>query len=352
MKVSDLSGVIKLVSRISNPSSLTPLYRSIEIGKEQVRCCSEFGNIKIDIDDTGLTGPVLLDANAVQGAANTLPSGGDITFEEQENSIIYRCGTAWGVWNIVGSEHKIPEIDHSKYPWKPEGKLAEALVLASSACQAAAVTYGLYGISIEAHGDELYLMSSNVTALAVAVIPKGSFPFEKLTLRPPVPTIVAMLLASCPDSSLDATEDGIFIKGEWLEAHLPIGTSLEHDLKEFADKYVEETQKATIDTASVKRFLVRARTLTDKNAAFNIALRVENGKLVLSHAGIASSAEEFFLAEGLPSDLNYNKVGIPAEMLSVCLGHVNTAIFDYLKDNQLVLRGVEPNFTYVIGGGD
>lgn len=352
MKVSALSSVTKLLSRISNQSSLTALYRSIELDKAGAKCCSEFGNIAIDLEDTGLSKAVLLDTGSVQGVANSLPADSDITFTEKENKLDWKCGAAKGHWNLVMSDHKIPALNHAEYPWTPNEKLPEALVLASSACQAAAVAVGLYGITIEPNGDNLHFLSSNSISLASAVIEKGTFPTTRITLRPPVPGIIAALITACQNCTLDVTAKGIFIKGDWLKAHLPLGANLEHNLMETAEKYQTVNHTAKIDGNAVKRFITRARSLTDKHASFTVALRVEQGKLVLTHAGIASSTEEFFLAEGLPQDINYNSVALPADMLLISLAHIETVVFDYLKDSTLVLRGTNPEFVYVIGGGE
>jgi len=149
---------------------------------------------------------------------------------------------------------------------------------------------------------------------------------------------------------LDITSDGIFIKGDWLVAHLPLGVNLEHDLKAYANQFQSMNQITPINNGAVRMFINRARALADKNAAFNVTLRVENGQLILSHRSIASSTEEYFLAEGLPTDVNYTPVSLPADLLSLALQHVTILVYDYLQASQIVMRGVDPDFVYVIGG--
>ena len=363
MKVSDLNAVIKLASNISNKSSITSLYRSIELGAELLRCCSEFGNMEIAVPNTGLTAPVLLDGAALQGITGSLPAGGEITLTPNNGKIDYKCGNAKGSLNIVISDHRIPQLNHTTFPWSPPPELANALVLASSACTAAAVSVGLYGIVLEPEGDKLRLLSTNAVALASVVIDKGTFPElsdafldpttkrKKVTLRPPVPAVIAAFISSCPNCTLDVTTDGIFIQGDWLRAHLPVSSNLQHDLKELADKYTLCTQSATINSAAVKMFIGRARALSDKNAFFLVALSVENGTLTLKHASIASTSEEIFLCEGLDPALNYKSVEIDAEMLRVSLPFVTNAIFDYLGESKLILKGTSPEFKYVVSGG-
>lgn len=364
MKVSDLNAVVKLASKISNQSSLTSLYRSVEISKELLRCCSEFGNIEIAVPDTGLTSPILIDAAAIQAVTNSLPAGADITLTPTEGKVSWKCGTAQGTLNLVFSEHTIPQLDHASFPWTPSEDLANALILASSACQAAAVSVGLYGIVLEPVNDKLRLLSTNAVALASVTIDKGTFPelgdfffdptseTKKLTLRPPVPGVLATFISTCPNCTLDVTADGIFIQGDWLRAHLPVSVKLEHDLKKIADEYTGSAQVAAINNAAVKLFITRARALADKNAFFTVGVKLEAGKLILSHNSIASSSEQWFLAEGIDEKLNYESVNIPADMLLVSLPHVKNAIFDYLSQSKLILEGTEPSFRYVVSGGD
>jgi hypothetical protein len=361
MKVSALLAITNILSKISFSSSITSLFRSIEIDKEQIRCTSEFGTAAILCDDTGITKPTLLDTVAVLAVARSLPSDSEITFIEKENRINWQCGAATGRWNIVFSDHQIPALDHQSYPWIPSKSLSDALDLAASACQAHAVSVGLYGIAFKPVGDDLFLLSSNSISLACSKIPRGTFPIlqdgtflrNEVTVRPPVPGIISTFVSVCPNCAIDITKDGIFIQGDWLKAHLPISVPLEHDLKELIDGYKLQTQTTKINGDAVRKFITRARFLSDRNTSFTITVKVEDGKLILSHSGIASSTEEFFIAEGLPVDIKYEQVALSADLLLIALMHVKTIVFDYLnKDGKstLVLRGDEPEFIYVVDG--
>jgi hypothetical protein len=351
MLAKDLVAITKIASKISNPSSLTSLYRAIEIGPETVRCCSEFGNLEMQIQNSGLEKPALLDCEALNGVASTLPKASDIVLVAEGNKIRWSCGSAKGVINEIATDHSIPKLDHADFPWTPPPDLGLALVLASSACQSAAVAFGLYGITMEVEDDKLHLLSSNTWALASSIVEKGSFPTTKVTLRPPVPGLIADLIGSCPNCALDVTGDGIFLKGDWLTAHLPLGSNLERDLKLVAAKFTETKHTAKIDSSAVRKFIARAKVLTDgKNAAFTVKMKVEEGRLILEHAGISSSTEEWFLADGLNPALAFAPVALPADMLLLPLQYVSTAVFDYLDQKRLVLRAETPNFTYVLSG--
>lgn len=352
MKAANLSALAKLAGKISNPSSLSSLYHSIELGPELMRCCSEFGILEIKTDPTGLDKPCLVDAGSVLSIAASLPTTGDVELEEKNNQFHWKSGAAKGHLNLITTDNKIPVIDHKDFPWKPPLTLADALLLASCACQAAAVSVGLYGIVLEPEGQNLHLLSCNSISLAASTVELGTFPGSKITIRPPVPTIISALIRTCPNCMLDVTKEGIFIEGDWLRAHLPLGVNLNQDLLKLAGNFTQKTNTAKIDNAAVKKFINRARALSDKNVSFTVGLRVENGKLALEHRGIGSSTEEYFLAEGLDSTLNFASVALPADMLLLPLGFIENVIFDYLPAQQLVLKGSNPDFTYVVGGGE
>lgn len=363
MLVKKLTAICKLANRISNPSSLTNLYRSIQLDSTSMQCTSEFGNLEIETEDTGLTKPCLLALKDLL-AVKELPQASEIIFTENDNHLAWKCGSATGRWNFVLTDHSIPKINHQTFPWVPPDSLGISLRLASAACQSASVSVGLYGISIEVVGEELFLMSCNSVSLAATKVEKGSFPVDKIVLRPPVPEIIAALVSECPGCRLDITDQGIFIDGGWLKAQLPLGKKLDQDLKKIYDKWTTSAQHtAKIDSGAIKKFIARARILSDKHTSFTISMKIADGKLLLSHSGISSSSEEFFICEGLDPTISFTSsqeveveeenqgVALPAELILVALSFVDEAVFDYLPQNTLVLRGKDPVYTYVLGGG-
>lgn len=352
MKVGILNAILKISSRISNPSSNTSLYRSVELDAESVRCCSEFGNIQIETDSTGLQNPQLIDCNQILTVTNSLPGEAEIEFTEKANKLEWKSGSAKGYFNLVLSDHTIPKLDHATFPWVPPIQLGDALQLASSACTAAAVSVGLYGITIEPDGTDLRLMSCNRISLAASKVELGTYPFQKITLRPPVPGVIAALIQSCPNCLLDVTPQGVFISGDWLSAHLPLGSNLDTDLKKTADKFQNKNHIAKVNGNSVKRFITRAKSLSDRNMTFTVSLKIDEGILSLSHEGISSGSEEYFIAEGLDKTIKYEAVSLLADMLVFPLGFVTDVVLDYLPEQQLVLRGENPDFIYIVGGED
>lgn len=355
MKAKDLSTIVKIASNISNASSLTSLFRSIELGPNSIRCCSEFGNLEIVVEATGLQEPCLVDTDSFMAIVSSLPQSEEVTFKPTPTKIDWVCGSAKGHLGIVQTDHKVPKLSHQNFPWTPPPNFANALILASTACAAAAVSFGMYGITVEPDGDVIRMMSCNTISLAATTVENKDFPTTKITLRPPVPGIIASLLDTCPctfDFVTEGDNKGIFILGNGLMAQLPLGSNLDHDLKAISEKFTTSNHVAKINSASVKKFITRAKSLTDKKSNFLVSLKIEEGKLVLSHSAIASSTEEYFLADGLPADITYQPVELDADMLTLPLSYVQDIVLDYLPQQQLVLKGTNPNFLYVVSGGN
>lgn len=374
MRVGTLTQVVKLASKFSNSSSLTPLYRSVELRDVSIRCCSEFGNIEI-FEPTGLKDSCLLDCESLTSIVASLPQDSEFVMDQKSHRLEWACGDAKGHLNYVQTDATTTKINHPSFPWKPEFAFGDALLLAKSACQMAAVSIGLYGISIEPNGSKLHLLSSNSISLAMSTVDKGAFPAGKIVVRPPVPEIIAYLMRFfAKDIETVDTEgkkkreriqslefdivadggknDGIYILGDQLVAVLPLGRELDHDLKKMAEQFPLTKEVAKINTYEVRKFISRARNLAEKNSDFKIAVKIENGKLVLSHEAIASSTEQWMIAEGMDATQSYDLVSLDGDLLMLPLEFVTVADFGYLKDKQIVLRGENPEFMYVVGGRD
>lgn len=350
MRVGTLNAIMKIAGRISNQSSLSSLYRSVELGPEEVRVMSEFGAAEISVDPTGLAEPSLLDTVSVVAVSSSLPVDADIKMERKNGEVKWSCGTAKGKWNIIQTEHMPDRLNHTSFPWQPAVTFPDALRLASSACSSAAVSFGLYGIEIKPEGDKLRLLSSNQIALAEATIEKGTYPAGSVTIRPPVLGILALLLDSCPNCLVDITENGIFIQGDWLKACVPLGVALEHNLAAIADQFVKQEHKARINGSAVKKFITRCKILSERNTNLMVGMRVDDGKLALEYKGMAAETEEYFLADGLDEKDTFQTVSLPAELLAIPLEHAEAVVLDYLPEQRLLITGSQPDFKFILSG--
>ena len=330
---------------------MIPLSRCVEIGEESIRVSSEYGNVEIAIQPTGLKSPCLINASALEAITSSLPSDSDIELKEKDSALHWKCGGAKGHLSIVPQDNPIKTIVHPNFPWEPPKDFSKSLLLADSICQSVNES-GLYGIMLEPNGTKLNIISSNSASLINIEFEKLSYPIQKrIYIRPPIPPILNTILTVCPKCAIDITPDGIFVLGDWLIGQFPLGNELDHDLKAIAEKYSSSNQVANIDSSAIKKFLVRAKTLAERKTTANIHIRIEQGKLILEYKNLTASSEEYFLAEGLDTSISYSSVALSVEMMMLPLQYVKNMILDYLPESVLVLTGSDPNFRYVIGGG-
>lgn len=358
MQVSTLVSAVKTAAKISNPGSLTPLHRCIELGPECIRACSEFGNIEIFEPVVGVVAPTMLETTALLAVLASLPGTEELTFTVKGTQLHWSSKDARGHWQTVQQEHKIPQLAHQEFPWKPVKDFGKGLVIAASAVQASAVSFGLFGVelridrSVEPH--MLRMISSNSNALAYAEVVAGTLSdglkLTKVTLRPPVPSILAHVMTACKDPMLDITQEGIHLYSEQLVAYFACSTPLEHDLMEVRAKYPNAIHLAEVKSDLLKKFLSRAKSLADKKNAVQIGMKIEGGRLLLEHRGLTASSEEYFLADGLDESVNYASVNMPLDMLLTPLENIDAIVLDYLPQNILILVGVDFGFQYILGG--
>lgn len=350
MRVSEFQKVSKILGRITNNASITNLYRSAEVGIETIRACSEYGNIEFWVEPTGLTNPVLINTAAFIGVSSSLPADAEIAILNKDNQIQWKCGDAKGHWTGQPTDRGIPQISHETFDWAPPKEFGKALQLAASACQAQTVAIGLYGVMLDASGENIRLMSSNSTSFAMASIPKGDYPGGSVTLRPPIPAIIAAILGAEPEARMDVTSEGIFILAPSLVAHLPLAAPLEHDISKIISKFSDNQYPITVDSGAIRKFLNRAKALADKGFPVAVSFRVAEGRLLLEHHSVSASAEEYFLSDGIDPSWTFSSVELPVDLLLIAMEHVTAASLDYLGQNILVLRGENPTFAHIIGG--
>jgi hypothetical protein len=356
MKAKAVADAVSLAAKVSNPQSLTPLYRSIELGPDSIRACSEFGNIEIFQPIGGLAQPVLLDAATLDAVVSSV--GDDIQFSREETKVMWKAGAARGHFMSVQQEHVIPDLGESptanlqRELFNVPPEFADALDIASSACLPSGASVGLFGEELSVRDGKLCFIASNSIALSYAEIPAPPAldPKVKIVLRPPVPNLIGSVLAAAGEPRMEITKGRVFIVGQNLVAEFPGAAPLEHDLYKVINKFEAFQQIAAVSPAAVKKFLARARILSDKRASVKIGLRVEAGKLALEQKGLTSSSEEYFLAEGLDESLIYSSVALPLDMMLLPLANVDGLILDYLPQKTLIFCGEKCNFLYILAG--
>lgn len=350
MKISALKSAMKVVSMITNSSSLVPLYRSVELSPGRMRACSEYGNLEIAME-CDLPRPVLIDCAGVNSVIKTVPSEGDLHCELKGDRICWSSKTSTGYWLRVEQSHQIPLISHPHHPWSPPDDFADALMLAGSAVQSATVSVGLYGIVIEKWGQQLHLASTNDWGLALATMAGADFPTRKITIRPPVHKVLSALLRVCPDAALDLTDDGIFFLSDSIRAYFPASPPLEHDVIGFAHRYARGMKVIDIEASAVQQFITRAAGLKGKQDGFHVKVGLERGNLTLALQTESARTDEYLIAEHIHAGV-FTPIVIDGTWLRIPLQHVRSVVLDYLSENVLVLRGDEHSrmFQFVISG--
>ena len=352
MRVKEFSAAVKLASMVSNNYSMAPAFRGIQLFRDEVFCHSECGKIIVKIEDSNLSEKCLISSSALNAVLNSLPENGDIQFELKD-SLLWKCGTSKGSLSKIFSETPILTIDrhHEAYPWLPNKTVAEALVLASAACQQASVSIGAYGVVLYNREGKLQIMSSNSASLAEATLPSKDYPpIDCITVRPPIPNTLAAIIKYCePEIAVDVTSDGIFVLGKDVMAELSLSLPLSVDLFAVSGKYTERKHVTKVKSEEIRKFLVRANALVDKHDA-TVMLGVEAGQIKLEHKGVAGSSEEYFLADGLDPSISFTGVQLPIYLVATALRGIDSVVLDYLTDKVLVLTGSSPEFKYVISG--
>jgi len=352
MKASILQRASKLLLKFSNNSSMSELFRCMEVSPDGFRAISEWGSIEMWQENPDIKAPILVNTAAFCAVVNSLSPDTELLLDPTPEQLNWKAGSAKGHLAYPSIQQQIPLISSSKnFTWTPPKDFPDALELAVTACQSMTVSIGLYGILVENTNGNIRMTSSNNTSLATSKVSSVGYPTtETLTLRPPVPHILATLLRADSTAKLDVALDGIFVLGSTFVAQLPLSSALEHQLGPVIDKFTTENDVIKINPKAISTFLARAKALTDKSIPVEVTLSIGAGNLVLKQTGGAASSEEFFLAEGISAEKNFNSVVIPLALLLPSLEHSDRAVLDYLKDNILVLRGDAPTFTHIIGG--
>jgi len=351
MLIGELQKAAKLVQLVSNVISISDLFKCVELSSTSLRACSEFGNVKYAISMPEITAPKLVNTAAFFAVINNLATSGEIHFKLTETHLEWKAGSAKGKWAFAAVDGTIPEITHTEFPWVPSEFFADALILASGACQSATVSVGLYGMNIEPKDGKLRLVSSNMISLAIAYVGLDGYPkTDAITVRPPIPRILSTLIKTTTNGRLDVTDDGFYFTSDEVIAQLPRSVPLEHDLDGVLSKFSTAVDTIPISNAAIAQFLNRAKALADKGVAPEISFRITNGSIVLEQKGISNTSEEYFLAEGIDATKEFNSVVLPINLMVDALKNVDEAILDYLPNNVLVLRGVAPEFMHIIGG--
>lgn len=353
MQVQALQKALNVVLNIPSATSFSEVFRGLELSNKCIRAVSEYGNIEYWIDIPEITSPVRINAGAFDSVIRSLPGSSDVALKINPTQLDWSCASARGHWSYLSADAPIPNIDPGNVPfdWQPGPEFAEAMEVASSASQVMTVSVGLFGVVTELLGDKLRISASNTVALSTSTVDAVKYAgLQTFTLRPPTTTTLIKFLRQEPTAKVVVTDVGIFVLTDNFVCHLPLSPPLERSLADVINAHSAATQTLKINTDAIKQFLVRARGLLEKNSSGDVSLKVTGGKIILEHVGLASRAEEYFLAEGGDPTKEFDSVLLPIKVMITALSHVDTVVLDYLGQNRIILRGSKPDNTQIIGG--
>src|SRR5215469_14050863 len=176
MKVENFQSAMKLASKVSNPTSLTPLYRCVELGPDTLRACSEFGNIEIAIGETRFDKPALIECEVFSNLFRSFANNTDVYLTRTSDRLLWETESGGGELIIVAPDDQIPPLTHKNYPWTPPKAFAKALIRAQLACRAATVSAGMFGVVVVRTDEDLRLLSCNSISLSAVTLEDNGFP--------------------------------------------------------------------------------------------------------------------------------------------------------------------------------
>lgn len=337
MKVSALAPALKVASLISHSKSPATLYRCVEISGRSARACSEIGEITMTLDeDTGLTQPCLVSVKNLKAVFQSLDPSDDVCLTQSAGNVHWETDVADGSISIEEEqEHQFPALMHDHFPWVPSPSFDRALLLAETAVKAATVSTGLYGVEIVPSGQLLRLGSTHSAAVAVVSLAAGDYPVNyKITLRPPVPKLLAHLLQHSDDCCMDVTGDGVFIRSDWFAGRLALAPPLDGDLFAFANQYQVQRYCVDIDMAAIQNFASRASNLSDNQ---RIALLSMNaGQLLLAFQGESAKGTEYLLADNVDQSTQFD-LSCSIKALKPILEKVTSVVLDYVQTDRVLI---------------
>jgi hypothetical protein len=357
MKVSELKAALKPFTIITGAPGLVPEYsRAIMFENTMAVKTGQttmWGKAPAEFEE-----PVEVEVRDFNGVISSLPDGEEFHIEVDENKLRWECGQAHGGLAFRPGRDDIPKPPRlPKKMTAADAKLARMFLIGSASCSNVALqSIGLHGAAIYPSEDYTWCMSSDDVSIAACKMDGPPIVGLKDTIF--VGPKEAQLLASlCERKGSICLADNAFLyfdKG--LTAIVNLCTPLKHDLRKMLDRYIK-TEEIIIPLAheQIKSFIKRAIVLSDLKTRVVMSILVSKGRLALIFAEEKAYSEEFYLAEGIPEDINY-EINLHVNRFSSssnyshAFGASDELIADMMKSKVLVIRSKAKDFYYAIGG--
>ena len=339
-------------AQMANRHAMSAVYKSLEIGPDYVRACSQYGMMDAALK-LGVEQPIWIDALTLVSVLKSLPAE-EINFTVKGNSLEWECGLSTGKLALLG-EQKIPRIESSVIPqseaWAPPDSFIDALDLGSIACGSIGMaSAGVYGVLFDNRNDFSILSSDNITVASCkvsAIVP--AFP-DLITFSPDA---VAML-----ETVLDGKTEGVAIAIDSKALYCvnkafrlllrPI-PPIKHDLRQIISNFGEGNSVAAIPEERLGAFVKRALALAETKGQSYVSLAAASGALSMSFAEGASASDEYYIVDGLVVP-TLPEIKLDAGRVARVLGYASELILDHIERRVLVFRGKTPPFLYMVSG--
>lgn len=345
-----LAAQLKPFKLLVNKQALSPTYRSLKLSPGLITGCSNAVVLEASMDH-GLEQTTYIDAAAFLSIMDSLPSQMEVTFTLANNVLEWVCGSAKGkLAAIVIEDMPCISAERVEAGYNPTFGFIKSLRLGALSCDSnSLLSVGMFGVVIDNRGPLTIHSSDNIT-VSSSIVDEGDLldgP-EIITLTPdPIELLATICMPGRGLLTFD--EKTVFYQDDLCRAMIKQVPKLKYDSLSMVQNYEQSDNIAKIPPEAINSFIKRAGALAEHKRETHIELSTSNGKLSLSFAEGVASAEEFYLVDGLDIP-EMAPVVLDAARLARALSNVSEVVLDHVSRSVLVLRGSDPDFSYLIAG--
>jgi hypothetical protein len=345
---------LKLLEKVANPRALSVNYRVLAVDHEHIRAAAPFGVMRV-ILDLGIDGEHCVDAADFLGVLRTAPEQ-PFTVAVKDNALHWQCGKARGHLSVFEAQVPLPDYRGDLAPLIPD--FGRGLELGASACGQSAVlrSAGLEGVQLYNERGNLYAVASDGMVVSSCCLgpalpmlhPDGQ---SVVTLKPQAAALLAELAQQGHSDGmfLGADDTSLYFIAQGVDFHIYQLAPLPLN---FADKLAPFTgakQAVPLLHETVKAFLRRAEMLAEVRREAMVELSVTKGRTTLAFREATGSTEEYYDIVSDGPGVTVQPVRIEARRIMRALEDASHLVFDYAKQNILILRG-DNEFIFAIYG--
>lgn len=355
MKADTLYTLLGPVAMMNNRHALSAQHKCLYLSPSLVMAKSSYGQIEIDVELTGLTGPVFIETATFMGVLNSLPPGEELVLKQKGDTVNWKCGAASGklasaaldVYDQIGRKPK-------KSAWPVQLELAEALDLGAISCDNNTLAaIGMYGIVIDNRGAGAAVYScDNVTISACYGLKERitNAP-ELMTLAPEAASLLSATMKRGNKGKLEFFDGNVYYRSENTRLLITQSAALSKDISALLDNFKDgpKSKVIAIPPTRIASFVQRVNTIADNRKDAHVTLKVEEGRIALSFSTGIAASDEYYMAEGL-GKAQVAPIALKADRLARALRYVQSIDIAHLDKGVVLLRGESPTFRYMIAG--